>query len=53
MTRQTLTEAVKLAVCIDRGYYTGTVLREKQGALESLTQSMSTEELNEYNGRIK
>jgi hypothetical protein len=51
--REKLTEAVKLAMCIERGFYVGTVLRDKEKALDTLKSLMSPEELTEYNSRIQ
>ena len=51
--RQKLSQAVSLKIGLDRGYYLGTVAREKAGALESLLDGASPEELLEYDNRIK
>ena len=51
MRRETLTRAVNLAICLDRGYYLGTVARDKQTALDDLKRYMTADEINELNRR--
>lgn len=53
MTSETLTQAVNLAICLERGYYLGTVARDKQKDLESLKAIMSNEDLAEFYKRVK
>ena len=53
MKRETLTQAVNLAICLDRGYYLGTVARDKQEALERLKSGMNGDDLREFNERVK
>ena len=52
MTREKMIQAVSLGIAISRGWYTGTVLREKQNALEILKRYMSPDEMNEFNARV-
>lgn len=51
MTRQKLTQAVNLSICLDRGFYLGAVAREKEHDLEDLKSYMSAQEYREYNER--
>ena len=53
MTRTILNQAVRLAICINRGYYLGTVYRDKLQALDQIKKHMSPDELREFNERIK
>jgi hypothetical protein len=53
MDRTKLTQAVNLAICLDRGYYLGTVARDKQEALEGLKMGMTGDDLREFNERVK
>jgi len=53
MTRETMTQAVNLAICINRGYYLGTVADKKARELDELKIYMTTQDEHEFNERIK
>ena len=53
VTREKLTQAVSLAICLERGYYLGTVARDKQIALDELKAVMDSEQLVELGNRVK
>lgn len=48
LTREQMTQAVKLKIMIDKGFYHGITLREKLRAIESLTKLMNVEQYEEY-----
>lgn len=51
--RQKLKQAVSLRIGLDRGYYLGTVAREKAQALTRILEEASPQEWMEYTERIK
>lgn len=51
--REKLTEAVNLSIGLQRGYYLGTVERDKRAALEALTGAMSPDERWEFDERVR
>ena len=52
LTREKLTQAVNLAIAIERGWYTGTVLKDKQRDLEELKSGMGEGQPEEFRRRV-
>ena len=49
LDRLKMIQAVNLSICLGRGYYLGTVERDKREALNVLKSYMSSEQLAEFN----
>lgn len=52
VTREKLTEAVKLTIGIQRGFYLGAVSRDKNIVLGTVLSEMDSEQYMEYINRV-
>ena len=52
ISRAGMTQAVNLAIALERGYYLGTVARDKAARLAAIKAHMDNQQLTEFEQRI-